>query len=130
MSLRAAVASSIEELVDQFQDVLHTGGALQQMAVDVVHFLETTGPPVRAKFQRLDLAMVPDSYPIPNMMDFAAKAAGCTIFSKINLKSGYHQVSMNPADIPKKPITTPFGLWDKAGPCMCRELIVCGRNLN
>jgi hypothetical protein len=46
------------------------------------------------------------------MMDFAARAAGCTIFSKIDLKSGYHQVPMNPADIPKMAITNPFGLWD------------------
>ena len=44
------------------------------------------------------------------MKDFAAKAAGCTVFSKIDLKSGYHQVAMNPADIPKMAITTPFDL--------------------
>ena len=62
--------------------------------------------------RRLNAATVPDSYPIPNMMDFAARAAGCTVFSKIDLKSGYHQVPMNPADIPKTAITTPFGLWE------------------
>jgi hypothetical protein len=43
---RPAATSSVQELVVQFQDVLHLGGALQQTAVDVVHFLETTGPPV------------------------------------------------------------------------------------
>jgi hypothetical protein len=53
-----------------------------------------------------------DSFSNPNRMDFAARAAGCTVFSKIDLKSGYHQVPMNPADIPKTAITTPFGLWE------------------
>ena len=37
---------------------------------------------------------VPDTCPIRNMMDFAAKAANCAIFSKINLKRGCYQVSI------------------------------------
>ena len=45
---------SVKELAAHFQDVLHPGGALRQTVVDVVHFLETTGPPVRAKFRWLD----------------------------------------------------------------------------
>ena len=39
------------------------------------------------------------------------RPAGCTHFSKIDLKKGYHQVLMNPADIPKTVITMPFGLF-------------------
>jgi hypothetical protein len=46
------------------------------------------------------------------MLDFAARSAGCTYFSKIDLKKGYHQVLMNAADIPKTAITTPFGLFE------------------
>jgi hypothetical protein len=55
--------------------------------------------------------MVPDTYPIPDMLDFAARPAGCTHFSKIDLKKGYHQVPMNAADIPKMAIITLFGLF-------------------
>jgi hypothetical protein len=40
-------------------------------------------------------------YPLPNMLDFAAKAAGCTVFSKIDLRKGYHQIPVNPADVQK-----------------------------
>ncbi len=54
-------------------------------------------------FQLLNLVIEPDVYPLPNVLNFAAKAAGCTIFSKIDLWKGYHQI---PA------ITTPFGLFE------------------
>ena len=51
-------------------------------------------------------------HPVPNMLDFAARAAGCSFFSKIDLKKGYHQVPMNAADIPKTAITTPFRVFE------------------
>jgi hypothetical protein len=46
------------------------------------------------------------------MLDFAAKAAGSTVFSKIDLRKGYHQIPVNPADVQKTAITTPFGLFE------------------
>ncbi len=63
-------------------------------------------------FRRLNLVTEPDVYPLPNMLDFAAKAAGCTVFSKINLRKGYHQIPVNPEDVQKTAITTPFGLFE------------------
>lgn len=63
-------------------------------------------------YRRLNLVTVPDSYPLPNMLDFAERIAGCTIFSKVDLRKGYHQIMMNPEDIKKTAITTPFGLFE------------------
>ena len=63
-------------------------------------------------FRRLNMVTVADSYPLPNMLDFASKAAGCTIFSKIDLRKGYHQIPVHPADIQKTAITTPFGSFE------------------
>ena len=63
-------------------------------------------------YRRLNLVTVPDSYPLPNMLDFSERIAGCTIFSKVDLRKGYHQILMHPGDIEKTAIATPFGLFE------------------
>jgi len=63
-------------------------------------------------YRRLNLVTVPDAYPLPNLLDFSERIAGCTIFSKIDLLKGYHQIKMHPEDIEKTAITTPFGLFE------------------
>jgi hypothetical protein len=63
-------------------------------------------------YRRLNLVMEPDAYPLPNMIDFAGRVAGCTVFSKIDLHKGYLQILMHPADVQKTTITKPFGLFE------------------
>ncbi len=58
------------------------------------------------------MVTVADSYPLPNMLDFAGEAAGCTIFSQIDLRKSYHQIPVHPADIQKTAITKPFGSFE------------------
>ncbi len=57
------------------------------------------------------LNLVPDSYPLPNMLDFTERQAGCVVFSKVDLRKGYHQIPMHKDDIPKTATITPFGLF-------------------
>jgi hypothetical protein len=63
-------------------------------------------------YRRLNTVTTPDRYPLPNMQDLANGLDGCTIFSKIDLVKGYHQVPIAAADIPKTAIITPFGLFE------------------
>jgi len=53
-----------------------------------------------------------DRYPLPSILDLSAKLHGCRYFSCIDLVKGYHQVPMDPADIAKTAIITPFGLFN------------------
>ena len=63
-------------------------------------------------FRLLNLNTKPDLYTCPNIGDLTSRLAGCKFFSKLDLRKGYHQVPVRPADVPKTAIITPFGLWE------------------
>ena len=62
-------------------------------------------------YRRLNNITEPDHYPLPNIQDITSFLSGARIFSKLDLTKGYYQVPLNPDDIPKTAITTPFGTY-------------------
>jgi Reverse transcriptase (RNA-dependent DNA polymerase) len=63
-------------------------------------------------YRRLNMATVHDRYPLPNIQDLTSRLHGCTVFSKIDMVKGYHQVPVAAEDVPKTAIVTPFGLFE------------------
>ena len=62
-------------------------------------------------YRRLNNQTVDDRYPVRSLMDFTADLHGKSIFSKIDLMKGYHQIPVADADVRKTAVITPFGLF-------------------
>ena len=52
-------------------------------------------------YRALNRVTVSDCYPIPHIQDFSVSLHGTCVFSKIDLIRAYHQVPVEPSDVPR-----------------------------
>ncbi|WVZ94154.1 hypothetical protein U9M48_040084 [Paspalum notatum var. saurae] len=63
-------------------------------------------------YRALNKVTVKNKYPLPRIDDLFDQLQGACVFSKIDLRSGYHQLKIRPSDIPKTAFTTKYGLFE------------------
>ncbi|GBG79893.1 hypothetical protein CBR_g30158 [Chara braunii] len=63
-------------------------------------------------YRGLHAITVKNVEPLPRIEDFLDRVQGCIYFSKIDLKSGYHQVEVHPDDQYKTTFQTRYGHYD------------------
>lgn len=63
-------------------------------------------------FRLLNARTVHDRFPVRNIHDFASELDGKTVFSVIDCKKAYHHIAVNPEDVEKTAVVTPFGLFE------------------
>jgi hypothetical protein len=62
-------------------------------------------------YRSLNDVTVKNKYPLPRIKDLFDQMRGARVFSKIELRSGYHQVKIRPSDNPKIDSLTRYGLY-------------------
>jgi hypothetical protein len=63
-------------------------------------------------YRSLNEVTIKNKYPLPRIEDLFDQMKGAKIFSKIDLRSGYHQLKIRAEDVPKTAFTTRYGLYE------------------
>jgi hypothetical protein len=63
-------------------------------------------------YRPLNAVTIKNKYPLLLIDILFYQLAGAQVFSKIDLRSGYHQIKTHAKDIPKKTFTTRYGLFE------------------
>ena len=60
-------------------------------------------------YQQLNRAIIKNRYPLPQIDDLFDQLRGARVYSKIDLRTGYHQLRVREADINKTVFRTRYG---------------------
>jgi hypothetical protein len=63
-------------------------------------------------YRLLNVVTIKNKYPIPRIDIMFDQLAGAQVFSKIDLRSGYHQIKIRAEDIHRKDFSTRYGLYE------------------
>jgi hypothetical protein len=63
-------------------------------------------------YRTLNLVTSKDRYPLPHMDDLLNEMQGSSLFTKPDLKSGYHQMCLGPEGREKMAFTMKYGLYE------------------
>ena len=63
-------------------------------------------------YRPLNDVTIKNKYPLPRIDILFDQLAKAKVFSKIDMRSGYHQIKIRPENIPKTAFSTRYGLYE------------------
>jgi hypothetical protein len=64
------------------------------------------------QYRNLNEVIIKNKYRLPRIEDLFDQMRGAKVFSKLDLRSGYHQLKILTEDVPKTTFTTRYGLYE------------------
>ncbi|KAJ4971817.1 hypothetical protein NE237_004916 [Protea cynaroides] len=109
-------ATELNELKVQLQELLDKGYIKPSISPwrAPVLFVKKKDGSVRLciDYQELNKLTIKNRYPLPQIDDLFDQLQGAKVFSKIDLRSGYHQLKIKGGDIPKTAFRTRYGHYE------------------
>jgi hypothetical protein len=108
--------SELKELKEQLQELLDKGfirPSISQWGALVLFVRKKDGlMRVCIDYRELNKVTIKNRYPLPRIDDLLDQLQGARVFSKVDLRSGYHQVRVKEEDIPKTAFRTRYGHYE------------------
>ena len=108
--------SEMRELAKQLQEFLDKGlirPSVSPWGAPVLFVKKKDGSMrLCIDYRELNKLTIKNKYPLPRIDDLFDQLKGASCFSKIDLRSGYHQLKIKPEDIPKTAFRTRYGHYE------------------
>jgi hypothetical protein len=112
------VANQLAELKKQLKELLDKGyirPSALPWGAPVIFVPKKDGTQrMCVDYHSLNEVTIKNKYPLTMIDDLFDQLKGACVFSKIDLRSGYHQLKIRPTDIPKTAFITRYGLYEYA----------------
>ncbi|GKC40568.1 putative reverse transcriptase domain-containing protein, partial [Tanacetum coccineum] len=106
----------MKELAEQLKELFDKGfirPSLSPWGAPVLFFKKKDGSfRMCIDYRELNKLTLKNSYPLPRIDDLFNQLQGSSIYSKIDLRSGYHQLRVREEDIPKTAFRTRYGHYE------------------
>ena len=105
--------SELDELKKQLEDLLKKGlirPSKSPWGAPILFVKKKTGEMrMCVDYRALNKVTIKNKYPLPRTDDMLDRLHGSTVYSKLDLRQGYHQILIHPPDIEKTAFRTRYG---------------------
>jgi hypothetical protein len=107
---KAQMESEVEKMLQD--GIIRTSVSPYQAAVLLIPKKDTPEPRFCVDYRALNVKTITEVYPLPRIDDILDSLTGSTVFSKMDLKSGYWQLPLHPESMKYTAFSTPSGHYE------------------